>query len=407
MILLINSNQGVFMSTDPSLQLYNKILNSIYWTQVSPILIESFVEFYKEENRAKIQNLFERVILIWSDHIRRMTEEERKDRLISAEEKEKIMIEKLLPVLKKESDLNLFDLTPKRVFQVLSHHKSVTLEDFMNAKRAILEKEYYHSVSRLMDQLDDEEPIVTGTNMSKEVDAKIMTTILKKVEKSKGKENLDTTIQGLAILGVDFISLILLYGYGLPIHTIIHEMNHLLSRETLASQENHQLNIMSFGITNLYPTDWIYEIINDYMADEIEKIFNRRLEESGFLLCSYVFADSSEHKCIYPKVDRISNHIIQNFYESSKELCKDCLIKGEGRRIYKIIEPELYERLTQSFAHIAKVIQEESGTYFCLDERFSDRLLSDSALLREHLEAYYQYEEVMKEYRKKPLKTYK
>lgn len=388
------------MSTDPSLQLYNKILNSVYWTKVSPIMIESFVEFYKEENRIKIQDLFEKVVFIRSDHIRRMTEEERLDRLKYVEEKEKIMLEKIAPILQKEPQLSLFDLTNQKLSEILSRYKSITLEDFMNAKRAILENEYYHSISRLLKNSDEEGPIVVGTNMIQEINHQTTTTVLKKIENSKIKKRLDTTTQGLAIMSVDFISLILMYGYGLPIHTIIHEINHLLSRETLAMTERRGRNIMSYGITDLYDVDWIYEIINDYMADEIEKIFNRKMKESGFVLCSYTFADPSEHHGIYPRIDRICNNMLQNFYESSKELCKDCLIKGEGRKLYKIIEPKLYEKLVKTFSYVANTIQEEPDASYFLDEQFSDRLLNDSISLREHLEAYYQYEREMKKYRK-------
>lgn len=384
------------MDLEFELKMYNEFWNAIYY-KIEPLLIDSFIEFYGDEHRTKIEKLFEELLVVRCDYLDKFDSEEKIQYIKNLEDQEAECINKVSNVIYQGENVNLFELSEKEISDLLSKDHSLSFDDFINAKRSIIESIYKKCVLSLSEKVPENQFVLVGTNVVDEESFEDIRPIIENFIRNKG---LNANEMGYALLGIDILSLIQIRGYGIPIHTIIHEINHLLSRSSIASNQDTQLNIIASGIDCNPSKDLIYEIINDHMADEIEAIFNRKLKECGFEFYSYIFPQKTEMKSIYPVLDNVCNQVILNFYTSAKDLIKDSLIRGEGRRIYKIVGKEFYDKINSKYHRVLSVMRNNPGQSVILGDQFSQKFCSYQAILEERLIEYYQYEEGIKQYKK-------
>lgn len=382
------------MDLEFELKMYNEFWNAIYY-KIEPLLIDSFIEFYSEEHKSKIEKLFEELLIVRCDYLGKLDSEEKNEYIKNLEDQEAEYINKVSDVIYQGENVNLLELSEKEILDLLSKDYSLSFDDFINAKRSIMESIYQKCVLLLSEGVPEDQFVLVGTNIVDEESFEEMKPI---IENLIQKIRLNTKEIGNALLGIDTISLIQIRGYGIPVHTIIHEVNHLLSRSSLAYNPDTQFNIIASGIDCISSKDLIYEIINDYMADEIEAIFNRKLRECRMEFYSYIFPQ--KESSIYPVLDNTCNQVILNFYHSTKKLVKNSIIRGEGRRIYKIIGGNLYDEMNSKYHHVLDVMRSNPGHPVILDNNFSQKFYSYQSILEKRLIEYYQYEEEMKKYNK-------
>lgn len=117
--------------------------------------------------------------------------------------------------------------------------------------------------------------------------------------------------------GVEYIAL---YGCGIKILALIHEINHLLSKGYLSSKFDDKKELF-YGFDN--SGDFIYEIINEYISLDILKIFKTKVATSNPLLdfntnTGYIDLDSCS-KFVIKTMYIIYYMLI--FFESAQKLC--------------------------------------------------------------------------------------
>lgn len=386
------------MDLEFELKMYNEFWNAFYY-KLEPLLIDSFIEFYgkEQEHRFKIEKLFEELLIVRCDYIGTLNQEEKSKYIKFFENQEEEYINKVSNIIYQGENVSLFELSENEILDLLSKDKSLSLEDFINAKRSIMESIYQKCILKMAEKSSNNQFVVVGINTT---DEDHFENIKPNIESFIRKKGLDKDRVGYALLGIDILSFIQIRGYGIPIHTIIHEVNHLLSRSSLAFNPETNLNIVSSGIDHHPSKDLIYEMINDYMANEIEAIFNRKFKECELDFCSYIFPSKTEAKSIYPILDSVCNQVILDFYTSTKELIKDSIIRGEGRKIYKIVGSSLYDKMNSKYHRVIEIMRNNPGQNIMLDNNFSQKFYSYQSILNEHLIEYYQYEEQMKKYKK-------
>lgn len=384
------------MDLEFELKMYNEFWNAIYY-KIEPLLIDSFIEFYSEEYKSKIEKLFEELLIVRCDYLGELDSSEKTEYIQYFENQEMEYVNKVSNVIYNGENVSLFELSEAEILDLLSKDQSLSFEDFINAKRSVMESVYQKCVLLLSEKSSEKQFVLVGINTTDEEHFESIKPIIESFIRNKG---LNENEMGYALLGIDILSFIQIRGYGIPIHTIIHEVNHLLSRSSLAFNSNTKINVVSSGISPNASKDLIYEIINDRMTDEIEEIFYRKFKECELEFCSYIFPQKHKTKSIYPVLDNVCNQVILDFYNSSKDLIKDFIIRGEGRRIHKIIGSEFYDKMNSKYHHVLGIMRNNPGCPIVLDQNFSHIFSSYRSILEERLIEYYQYEEKMKKYQK-------
>jgi len=350
------------------------------------------IEDKQEVENEKLLTNDEKEEVVASDEV-----EEKEPDTEGIKNQEEKYIDKVSNVIYQGEEVYLFELSEKEILDLLSKNHSLSFDDFINAKRSVMESIYQKCILSLSEKSSEKQFVLVGVNTTDEEHFEDIKPIIESFIRKKG---LNENELGYALLGIDILSFIQIRGYGIPIHTIIHEANHLLSRSSLIFNPSTNLNIVSSGISYNASKDLIYEMINDLMADEIEEIFMRKFKECKLEFCSYIFPPSSAPKSIYPILDNICNHVVLDFYSSEKDLIKDSIIRGEGRKIYKIIGNKFYDEINSKYQCVIDAMRKNPGSPILLDDKFSQKFNSYKTLLKECFQNYYQYEEQMKQYRK-------
>lgn len=380
-----------------SVDMYNDIVNSIYKEHIQPLLIESFVEFYGEQARMQIENLFGDLIILRREYVN-LLKPNAKEYIDYFRKIRNDTFFRISRTLSKEQKVSPYDFSSQEIHHIVSMYPSLIMDDFITLKKATLEATYYQGVSFLIKHNPNQFSVFVGTNLSCTLDAKELSD---KIVKFTNLENDGEWTRGYMIPGLDHFPIVQLFGQGIPLHTLIHEVNHLLNKKTLLQFEDRP-NIVSSGISPIFP-DLIYEIINDYMTDEIQKIFSNKMIESEQELYSYILSDCASNMRFYTLIDYTCNGKIQNFYQSAHDLIKECIIQGEGKKIYKIIGSDVYEKINKRFLHVANCIKENPNLRFSLDYNLSAEFDSYETILNNRLDEYYQYEKTIGSYRTFPL----
>ena len=126
-------------------------------------------------------------------------------------------------------------------------------------------------------------------------------------------------------------------GFGINIHTLIHEINHMLSKELILYDENSNTFESRYGFRN--EGDLFYEIINDYMSKEIYNKFNfNKVYDFNFVIDRDI--DSS-----YLDVDNVCDGFVKKIYIEYKDYLKTMLINGDGSKFIKILGKKNYVKI--------------------------------------------------------------
>ncbi|MDE5586976.1 MAG: hypothetical protein K2I72_01235, partial [Bacilli bacterium] len=310
--------------TQDNFAMYNKIIESFYTNYVQDCLIQSFIEYYGENWERKIQSLFSSLIIARCDYSGTLTESQRKqemDHLKRLHQKEFDKVSKHL----NSGNRSLFQMSNQEIEELVSKNSELSQEQFIDLKYSAMKLIYLEEVLKLCEKSPDEKIILVGFNGVEDDGKDLCREILLNYLHS---QKINTTEDGYTFINIDIISLVACYGYGIPLRTIIHEANHLLSREAIAIRSDNQKRILARCISDPVESDFIYEIINDYMTDDIEAIFYRRWKEKNLQCYDYLFQKVSREKSLYLQMDTTYLKIIQQFYHAGKEIIKNSLISG-------------------------------------------------------------------------------
>ncbi|MCI8588138.1 MAG: hypothetical protein HFG40_00625 [Bacilli bacterium] len=377
--------------------LYNSIVNAIYIGHIQPLLIESFVEFYGEQARIQIEKLFDDLIILRREYTNFLKPNTR-EYMDYFRKVRSDTFSRISHTLPKGREFDPYRFSSQEVHQIVSRFPSLVMDDFITWKHAILMVIYYQVVSPLAKRNSNSTSLFVGTNLSCISEAKKLSDRIAEIFDSK---NRDISVGGYVIPKIDCSSIVQLFGYGIPLHILIHEVNHLLHRKTILQMEDQLFNVVSFGISPKSP-DFIYEIINDYMAEDIQKIFFRRMRESSQELYSYILSDQSIDINLYTYIDSICMDKIRNFYQLAPDLIKECLLQGEGQKLYKIIGSDVYDKINKKFSFVADCIRKNPDAKFSLHHSLEVDIASYETILNDRLDEYYQYEKTIGAYRTFP-----
>ena len=116
----------------------------------------------------------------------------------------------------------------------------------------------------------------------------------------------------------------------IPIHVLIHEINHQLQKDILCIVKDYKVNkaITVKGTSNI-DDDLVNEILNDYCSLDIMKIF---LEKYNSILL-----DTTYDEC-YIYLDQLSGNAMKKTYNLLKDELKIRLINGNAQTIRYLID---------------------------------------------------------------------
>lgn len=206
------------------------------------------------------------------------------------------------------------------------------------AKRLCLKYDYY-DLLRYWKRNDRDEFIWLGSTKSVKVfDYRKIDSSLNTVLKGEGN------IGGLAMLSCNR-PIIVINDFLVNVDIIIHEINHLISKEKLVILCDDEMKVVGevecFGIDPSRSIDFIDEIINEFMTRDILDIFINLCDDRTK---SNILLDYSDY-CVYPKIDQASFGVVSSIYEVLKSDIKCSLVTGMGKRIKKIIGEDNYNDL--------------------------------------------------------------
>lgn len=202
---------------------------------------------------------------------------------------------------------------------------SISFKDMaLKYKDSSLKKEYYENLSNI--KSNNNNIIISYIG---DIDEKLISEV----------ENYDNKYAlGYADMSSYAKSSLVTFGYGVDVKTLIHEMNHLLTKDILAiNRENDEL-IKSYGFNN--EGDFVYEVINDYMTLDIMSGFKELLPKDIIENPLLTFRNSSG----YTSLDDVLGNPIKEMY-LFKDIIKSSLINKDGSKIRNILGKENYDNI--------------------------------------------------------------
>ena len=309
-------------------------------------LREAFVEYYGEDNRNKIEKIFNNLVIIY--FVKNYSEKQINNKINSLSNNYTEFLKQLLknkPMLK-ENDIVEYLFNNKNFI-------SNKLKDFENK---LLDLSYFKLLKQKKIN-DSTLNIIIGMN------------------KGSISKNLEIMIS-------DYVSYFTA-GFSIPktnhhnliglrfnkrgkirLHTLVHEINHQLQKEELFKivDDNGKESIFLVdGITNNHD-DIINELVNEYCSKEIMDIFNRNFT-SNLLELSFNSG--------YLYIDQISGNIMKKTYNLLKKEIKLRLINGNIKTIQYIIDgddKENYSLLNSFYNKIRSNMYKASETGIKFDE---------------------------------------
>ena len=150
------------------------------------------------------------------------------------------------------------------------------------------------------------------------------------------------------------IPLITVHGINPSLSTIFHEVNHAMHKEKLLNfydDKGIEYLINSFGITGLdSKVDFIYEIINEYMAI---MLFGKYMDKYGTPVMQDCVIDSSFYQLdnVLARNDEAPGPVL-TIYHFMQDIIEKKLIVGEGHLIRKIIGEDIYDDINKKIKEI-------------------------------------------------------
>lgn len=202
---------------------------------------------------------------------------------------------------------------------------SISFKDMaLKYKDSSLKKEYYENLSNI--KSNNNNIIISYIG---DIDEKLISEV----------ENYDNKYaSGYANMAKYDKNMLATFSYGVDVKTLIHEINHLLTKDILAiNKENGEL-VKSYGFNS--EGDLIYETINDYMTLDILNNFKGLLPKDIIDNPLLTFKSSSG----YTQLDDVLGNPIKGMY-LFKDIIKLALINKDGSKIRNILGKENYENI--------------------------------------------------------------
>ena len=205
---------------------------------------------------------------------------------------------------------------------------------------------------------------------------------------------LDNMVDGLSCPCSDSLNLMYLRikRGKISLHTLIHEINHLLQKEDMALREEGDV-ISIFGVSNGHQ-DLVNEVINEYVSKDIFDMF-MALYDGDLTMFDTSFDG------IYLNIDCMCNNIGLDIYYLLKDEIRSNLINGSAPKIAKIINSSNYNNLCSIFKEIYKEMIEMlgRGKGFKYSDYFSSLTADRKVFLKNEmdklfkgvLESYFEY----------------
>lgn len=312
-------------------------INSVVYETMKDKLIEVFAEFYGEEYRNKITEVIENMLIILTGY--GYDKKFMKDYIDkSKKEIKNILINKY----------NFADNLPMNKYlssaKVLVHEM---LEDYANSRDG--ESKHFNELTVAYNYY-----IYYSYIFKKSKKATYL--YMASVPNNKSAEKFykqfiyrrEEEISGSYYPNFN-VPLITVHGPKPNLVTIIHEVNHAMHKEIQAKFYDGRGNeaiINSFGITGLGSReDYIYEIINEYMAILLSGIY---IDKYG----DPVMQDQGPES-VYYQVDTILGYTdakpgpVLRLYGQASSLIKRRLIEGKGYMLKNIIGSNLYDEINR------------------------------------------------------------
>ena len=315
---------------------YNKEINYLWNDVLKEDLIQSFIKFYGQKHEDKIRNVVENLVIIWGEKFfdKEIFQQKSNEFLCKMKEKTKFILEQL-NIFYIDNDnfiskcVSMAERDIQWFYDLIKESKiNINVENFVLLKQYYYMWQYYIELGNVY--LNDNFCVV-GRNVNTSKYDSLLKVDHDEIGCIYPKEK-DSFIVSLC-------------GYGINLGVLIHEINHLLSREFLAIDYQNDEYIMQLGFNNI--GDFIYEIINDYIALDIFNDLNSKLTHNfDYLLKRKNYSSG------YMDLDDVCSNSIKKVYMWSKNLILNSLIEGKGYVFVNVIGEDNYNNLNHLFVGV-------------------------------------------------------
>lgn len=272
-------------------------------------LKESFIEFYGISNKDKIEDVFKDLNIIYMIENKKAIEF---NKTISKLENE---YKKIKDIIAKENPKFKEKILIKRVFD--------NNNDDTNELKQFLLLLSFNKLCLSKKKNDTSLNIILGHNKK----------IIPKKYKELITNQLNHSTIGFSItypITSRTIAIRLIESGQIPLHTLIHEINHQLQKDILSLVKGYKIDeaITVKGITNK-TDDLVNEILNDYCSLDIMQIFLKKYN-SIIIYTNYIEG--------YIHLDKVSGNAMYKTYNLLKEEIKTRLINGNAHTIRYLID---------------------------------------------------------------------
>lgn len=366
---------------------YNNIINDVYNNVLRDALISSFVHCYGDKYKTKIKNIVDNLVILRTNKSMEREALEKKSKLYI------LKIRKIMTELFLNDEFNLIsdDDLILRCEQVLNDDNylennlikfndlEIVKDKLESLKRNFYKFKYNDS---LKDIYSKNKNIIVGRNIeSEEYDNLAL-----------NYEYSDELACGAACMNLEDTYLIILDGFGINLFTLIHEINHLLSKELLVFSSATDSYYSYYGF--LKRGDLFYEVINEYVSLEVFNDVNKRFDKD------FDFVLSRDIESGYLDIDRISNNLVKEIYNLYGESIKEFLINGNGYIFLNILGKLNYYEIVEVLNKVYEVIMELKKDNLnlraedvVLDSKFVIEFEHCLNVVKECFQQYFQYNE--------------
>lgn len=316
---------------------YNEIMNELL-NDIKSYLKPAFTLFYGNNHKEKIDRVIDELVVIRTAP--NLTIEELEQQKTRIKNNLDISLDKLAQDMNlKRGNIDINDVTSlilkfqeDDISTLILKHPNVRIEEINKIKKLEMLRKYYNILQQTKTNNEDS-VVFIGASIEKISDeAKAILKYIKKTEKRIAR--------GMSYTICD-VPTIELRHYGLDIVCLIHEINHLISKEILmyyGNDDNSNLESYWFFGTQRRG-DLIYEIINTYMTLSIYKIFLKLYP--NYKKYNYLIVDKTKNG--YIQLDEKLGFPTKELYIQYNKILRDLLIQGEGYKFRKIVGEDNYD----------------------------------------------------------------
>ncbi len=282
---------------------------------------EAFINYYGEEYIDKINDLFNKLTIVFYE---RNYATQKLDYIISTA---KDSYKRVLEILQKEDQ----SMTEEKIVNLIFEDQTKGI------KQNAVKKLFFAYISRLFAKKErkEEKDYITYESINGKLD-----------DFTQNKINsLPFNIGGLSYSGPEHNNLVLikLTKGTIPVHYLIHEINHQfqvsMPYKLVSDDGRIEITERNHGITSI-KKDFINELFNEYASSDMLEFYKKNNRVSPLLDISI-----SSH---YLLLDSILGEVVKKIYFLLKPYTKDKMISGRSHMVKNIInasDPNNYDEL--------------------------------------------------------------